>query len=238
MPMASKPRLYLYQGHIYVESCAVCLNPKSGTDKKPPVFLESEQKITLWRVLNNFCFELNWPPSRYPIIPIQFGIKANMNWIGHLERVQVCFVNLILVALHFSELRWDVPLLISKSFTNEVTHHVKSPSTNYKNQVPKGVNECVPGYHHTSSPFFPHAFQHTVSFWCITVTVTQCCTRILNKPFQLIIWFITKNPYGSSIGVVKAISQQYFCLAMLFDKKLSGCKKNMEIFRGNSTVGG
>ena len=150
-----------------------------------------------------------------------------MNWIGHLEseRVQVCFVNLILVALHFSQLRWDVPLLISKSFTNEVTHHVKSPSTNYKNQVPKGVNECVTGYHHTSSPFFPHAFQHTVSFWCITVTVTQCCTRILNKPFQLIIWFITKNPYGSSIGVVKAISQQYFCLAMLFDKKLTGCKK-------------
>ena len=120
--------------------------------------------------------------SRYPIIPIQFGIKANMNWIGHLERVQVCFVNLILVALHFSQLRWDVPLLISKSFTNEVTHHVKSPSTNYRNQVPKGVNECVPRYHHTSSPFFPHAFQHTVSFWCITVTVTQCCTRILNKP--------------------------------------------------------
>ena len=35
-------------------------------------------------------------------------------------------------------------------------------------------------------------------------------------------------------------SLQYFCLAMLFDKKMSGCKKhgNMEIFRGNSTGGG
>ena len=156
--MASKPRLFLYQGHISVESCAVCLNPKSGTDKKPPSFLESEQKITLWRVLNNFCFELNWPPSRYPIIPILVWNQGQYE-LNRTSRKssKVCFVNLILVALHFSELRWDVPLLISKSFTNEVTHHVKSPSTNYKNQVPKGVNECVPG-DHTSSPFSPTLF--------------------------------------------------------------------------------
>ena len=37
---------------------------------------------------------------------------------------------------------------------------------------------------------------------------------------------------------VKGFSLQYFCLAMLFDKKLSGCKKNMEIICGSSTGGG
>ena len=43
---------------------------------------------------------------------------------------------------------------------------------------------------------------------------------------------------GVEVQNVKAFSLQYFCLAMLFDKKLSGCKKTWKYSVAIPRVGG